>query len=63
MKFSPERLDEIIRAAVENARIARDSAKSGQEKFIALDIGPTGKLLRPLGDLDLKMRFLSLPKP
>ena len=25
-----------------------------QEKFIALDVGPCGKLLKPLGDLDFE---------
>lgn len=42
-------LKEIIRAAVNNAREAIDRAGHG---WIALDMGPTGKLLKPLGDLD-----------
>lgn len=42
-------LKEIIRAAVDNARQAVDKAGKG---FVALDMGPTGKLLKPLGDLD-----------
>ena len=50
LKFSHSELDEIVRCAVECAKNARD--KAGKEnKFIALDIGPTGKLLKPLGDL------------
>ena len=29
-------------------------AKGESDKFIALDIGPTGKMLKPLGDLDFE---------
>ena len=54
LKFSPDELEEIVRAAVENAKIARDTAKGDKERFIALDIGPTGKLLKPYGDLDFE---------
>lgn len=52
LKFSREELDEIIRHAVENAARAKELSSGTQEKFIALDVGPTGKLLKPLGDLD-----------
>ena len=54
LKFTSEKLDEIVRAAVENAKAARDASSGTQEKFIALDIGPTGKLLKPYGDLDFE---------
>lgn len=54
LKFSASELDEIVRAAVENARAAADSAVAKQEKFVALDIGPTGKLLKPYGDFDFE---------
>lgn len=53
LKFSAEELEEIIKAAIDNAKAARDSSVAG-EKFIALDIGPSGKLLKPLGDLDFE---------
>ncbi len=54
LKFSSEELEQIICAAIENARkAARDSRNNGQ-KFIALDIGPTGRLLKPYGDLDFE---------
>ncbi len=52
LKFPPEELDDIVRAAVENARAAK-AGLSG-ERFIALDIGPSGKLLKPYGDLDFE---------
>lgn len=54
LKFSESELKDIIAAAVQNAKRARDLSVSKKEKFIALDIGPTGKLLKPLGDLDFE---------
>lgn len=51
LKFTHEGLAEIIAAAVQNAKIARDKAAAPQPKYIALDIGPCGKLLKPYGDL------------
>ncbi len=52
LKFSKEELDEIVCAAVENAKAAKENLSG--ERFIALDIGPTGKLLKPFGDLDFE---------
>ena len=54
LKFSADELEEIVAAAVANARAAREQSTAADEKFIALDIGPTGKLLKPLGDLDFE---------
>ncbi len=54
LKFSESELDRIIGCAVENAHRAREESKGREEKFIALDIGPTGRLLSPLGDLDFE---------
>ena len=51
LKFSERELDEIIRAAIENARKGAALSKGGQLKYVALDIGPCGKLLKPYGDL------------
>lgn len=45
----PFELGEIVKAAVDNAAWAVKKAGRG---FVALDLGPTGKLLKPLGDLD-----------
>ena len=52
LKFSAEELENIISAAVKNARAAARASKGSQKKWIALDIGPTGRMLKPLGDLD-----------
>lgn len=58
LKFGEE-LEDIVKAAFENANAARtqwvqENPESKEQKFIALDIGPTGKLLKPLGDLDFE---------
>ncbi|MDO4328647.1 MAG: homocysteine S-methyltransferase family protein [Lachnospiraceae bacterium] len=61
-------LEELVTASVENARTARrefweekaaeDTDPTDVEErfpaFIALDLGPTGKLLKPLGDLEFE---------
>ena len=53
LKFSPDELEDIVRAAIENAKAARKDC--GEEnKWIALDIGPTGRMLSPYGDLDFE---------
>lgn len=44
-------LKEIITAATENARQAVREAGHG---WIALDLGPTGRLLKPMGDLEFE---------
>ncbi|MBR4873096.1 MAG: homocysteine S-methyltransferase family protein [Clostridia bacterium] len=54
LKLDDAELESIIAAAIANARTARDAATGDAPRFIALDIGPTGKLLRPLGDLDFE---------
>ena len=48
-----DNLDEVITAAVGLAKDA--AAESGRDDvFVALDIGPTGKLLKPFGDLEFE---------
>ncbi len=54
LKFSADELDNIIRAAVENARKAAEQSVGTQQKWVALDIGPTGKMLKPYGSLDFE---------
>ena len=41
--------EEIIRSAIECANRAREGF---EDKFIAFDMGPTGKMLKPFGDMD-----------
>ncbi len=54
LKFADDELEEIIKSAIENAKKAKEHSVSKSEKFVALDIGPSGKLLKPLGDLDFE---------
>ena len=53
LKFSDTELEEIIKAAIDNARRAIEISTQ-REAFIALDIGPSGRMLRPYGDLDFE---------
>ena len=53
----PLDLEKIIEGAIENANKAREKVRAEREDdnlFIAFDIGPTGKLLKPMGDLDFE---------
>ena len=57
LKFHDEdcSLKAIIDAAVENVRFgAKAGIRDGRDYYVALDIGPTGKLLKPLGDLSFE---------
>ncbi len=54
LKYSYDELEEIVKAAVDNARRAAEASVGKQEKWVALDIGPTGRMLAPLGDLDFE---------
>ena len=51
LKYGTDELETIISAAVENAKEAALLSTGKQNKYIALDIGPLGKLLKPYGDL------------
>ncbi|MBR2660223.1 MAG: homocysteine S-methyltransferase family protein [Clostridia bacterium] len=53
-RYSLKECEEMIRAAVICAEQARAEAYASQERFIALDVGPCGKLLKPLGPLDFE---------
>ena len=54
LKFSLDELDAIIGAAIANARRAATESTGTQPKWVALDIGPTGRMLAPYGDLDFE---------
>ena len=51
-------LKEIVTAAIENARKgAEQGVRDGREVYVALDIGHTGKLLQPMGDLSFEKAY------
>ena len=54
LKFSHTELEEIIKSAIEIAKEAADKSCSDGEKWVALDIGPTGRMLAPYGDLEFE---------
>ncbi len=54
LKFSETELEELIAAAVANARWACGQITREEPCFVALDVGPLGRLLSPLGDLDFE---------
>ena len=63
MQGSGYSVEEVVLAAFENTRKAfRDAGRAGQsvpgvsedKQFTALDLGPTGKLLAPFGDLQFE---------
>ncbi len=70
LKFNKETgytVDEIVTAAMKNAKQAITEIKQIElselteektnNRFIALDMGPTGKLLKPLGDLPFETAY------
>lgn len=52
LEKTPYSVEEVVSAAVALARQARD--EHAEHAFVALDIGPLGKFLEPLGDLSLE---------
>ncbi|MBR5143851.1 MAG: homocysteine S-methyltransferase family protein [Clostridia bacterium] len=54
LKFTMPELEEIVATAINNARSAIQVSDGDQDKWIALDIGPTGRMLKPLGELDFE---------
>ncbi len=47
-------LDEIIGAAIRNARRAIELFEESKDRFVAFDMGPLGKMLAPLGELEFE---------
>ena len=54
LKFDDNELETIIKSAMDNAKKAREMSDTAHEKWIALDLGPTGKMLAPYGDFDFE---------
>lgn len=51
LKYDADTLEKMVGNAVACARKAAEESTSSQEKYVALDIGPTGQLLKPFGPL------------
>ena len=54
LKFSAGELEDIVEASIANARVALAESHGKQPKWVALTIGPTGRMLKPYGDLDFE---------
>lgn len=50
-------LKEIVNAAVTHVKEAAANTVTGKELYTALDVGPTGKLLKPMGDLEFETAY------
>lgn len=60
LKFHSEDcpLEKVVMQAVANAKeAARRGVRDGREVYIGLDVGPTGKLLQPMGDLGFEEAY------
>lgn len=47
-------VEKIVDAAIKNAKIAINETVGEGNAYIAMDMGPTGKLLKPMGDLEFE---------
>lgn len=54
LKYEIDELESVIFSAVANARKAQALTKGAQPTWVALDVGPTGKMLAPFGDLSFE---------
>lgn len=54
LKLSGAELEETISAAIANAREAQRLARVDHPTWVALDVGPLGRMMRPYGDLDFE---------
>ena len=61
-KFEEDELRQIVFSAISNAREAAKKSIGNHPKWVALDIGPLGKMLKPLGDLDFEDAVESFAK-
>ena len=54
LRYPISECEAMIRAAVNCAKAARDTCGASGKRFVGLDIGPCGRLLKPLGTLDFE---------
>ncbi|MDD6396645.1 MAG: homocysteine S-methyltransferase family protein, partial [Firmicutes bacterium] len=51
LKDSGYSVEQIVNSAINCAKSAREQCGDASEKYIAMDIGPIGRLIEPMGDL------------
>ncbi len=54
LKFTDSELKKIIFSAIKNAKDAICECDCQKNKWVALDIGPLGKMLKPYGDIEFE---------
>ncbi len=55
LNFAPDRAEEMIRAAIGIAKgAANEFSNESDRRYVALDIGPSGRLMEPFGDLSFE---------
>ena len=54
LKYSDDEIQTMTENALACVATARDQSTGTQKKFIALDLGPLGKLLKPYGELEFE---------
>ena len=54
LKYADDDVKKMVENALACVAAARDQSETNQKKFIALDLGPLGKLLKPYGELDFE---------
>ncbi len=54
LHYGSAELQEIVEAGVRHVKEGRRRAGREDDAYAALDIGPTGRLLKPMGDLDFE---------
>ena len=62
LKFSAEELEDIVKAAIANARVALAESRGEQPKWVALNIGRRDGCSSPMEILILRMPYRCLPK-
>ena len=62
LKYADEDIEKMTKNALACVAAARDQSDGTQKKFIALDIGPLGKLLKPYGELDFEEAVAAFAK-
>ena len=54
LHYRPDELKNIIYTGIRLAKQAAEGSNGPQPKFVAMDLGPSGRMLKPYGDLDFE---------
>ena len=54
IKYSEKQIDKFVKESLRAAKKAREKLLDKSSRFIALDIGPSGKMIKPYGDMSFE---------